>query len=758
MAILKKNIWLLFYFTSFFSFILLATLMYMSWKNIYKEYQVSQENMVRIIASSTRSLFKTQETVLNVVGNRFLEDPQYKNNPHAMATLNSTLQDNPSMDAIALVTPDGTMTFASGGYDVSKFPNLLKQETSRDSFLETLKSHRMVFGRTYYFAPIQQWITPIRKAIRDDKGDIVTIITAALRVEDTFGSFTANVDKSHNYFVSILRDEDFYFQYVSPNSDESNHQIYLTPLASLSQERLKKAIIASSNATIDDLKEHESMLSFLYAATNGKTYLLSLQYDKVYKLWIHVRLPLEIIKNDFLKSLALYLLIYSFVAVGFFVLFRIIAKADAKRSADLIFQATHDPLTTLPNRSYLQKNITKWLFEDAPSFSILYVDMDHFKNINDSFGHQYGDTLLVELSKRLQTVVPEDSIIIRHGGDEFVIFTHLTHDQALLDLANLIIETVSKPYYVDNLTLNVGASIGIAKYPEHGKTLDMLLRASDIAMYESKKIKNNAHIFADAMQVGYLRNISIELELKKALEQNELFMVYQPQIDQDGHMYGVESLARWNNASLGMVPPDQFIAVAEKSGQMGKIGRFIITRTLHDIKEVQTVLGVVFQTSINISVRQFMEVGFLEHLLHEITESQMSNIAITIEVTENLLIEDIDYILPLLHDIKKADIQISMDDFGTGYSSLSMLKKLPIDELKIDKSFIDTIVEDETTQKMVHNIIAIGKNFNMQVVAEGVETKEQRALLHSFGCDRFQGYYFAKPLIKEDLIAFFKAN
>lgn len=758
MAILKKNIWLLFYVLSFFSLILLATLMYMSWKHIYREYQVSQENMVSIIASSTRSLFKTQETVLNVVGNRFLEDPQYKNNPRSMATLNSTLLDNPSMDAIALVTPSGTMTFVSGGYDVSKFPNLLNQETSRDSFLQTLKSHHMVFGRTYYFAPINQWITPIRKAIRDDKGNIVTIITAALRVEDTFGNFVANVDKSHNYFISILRDEDFYFQYVSPNSDESNHQIYLTPLASSSKERLKKAIMDSLNVTIEDAKEHETMLSFLYTATNGKTYLLSLQYDKVYKLWIHVRLPLEIIKNDFLKSLSLYLLIYSFVVVGFFFLFRIIAKADAKRSADLIFQATHDPLTTLPNRSYLQKNITKWLFESAPSFSILYVDMDHFKNINDSFGHQCGDTLLVELSKRLKTVVPEDSIIIRHGGDEFVIFTHLTHDQALLELAYRIIETVSKPYYLDKLTLNVGASIGVAKYPEHGENLDRLLQAADIAMYESKKIKNNAHIFANTMQESYLRNISIELELKKALEKNELFMVYQPQIDQDGRLYGVESLARWNNATLGMVPPDQFIAVAEKSGQMGKIGRFIITRTLQDIKEVQTVLGVVFQTSINISVRQFMEVGFLEHFLHAIQESHMSKVSITIEITENLLIEDIDYILPLLHDIKKADIQVSMDDFGTGYSSLSMLRKLPIDELKIDKSFIDTIVEDEATQKMVQNIIAIGKNFNMQVLAEGVETKEQRALLHSFGCDRFQGYYFAKPLLKEDLIAFFKAN
>ena len=441
----------------------------------------------------------------------------------------------------------------------------------------------------------------------------------------------------------------------------------------------------------------------------------------------------------------------------FFFLFRYIATAEARRRYELLFQATHDQLTTLPNRSYLQQTFPQWISSHT-SFHVLYVDMDHFKNINDSFGHQFGDYVLIEIARRLRSHLNEHVLISRYGGDEFVLLLPNIESHEIVFYAKTIIDVLSAPYVINELHFDIGASIGIARYPEHGENLDMLLRAADIALYESKKIKNSAHLFASTMQEGFLKNIKIEQELRKALKQHELFMVYQPQIDAKGNLFGVEALLRWNSQILGNIPPNDFIPLAEASGLMPKMGRFIIETVCEQMKSIQTELNIQFHVSINISIRQFMEPTFLEHLCETIEKTKISHLCLTLEVTENLFIEDINYILPLLEQIRKLGLHISMDDFGTGYSSLSMLRRLPINELKIDKSFVDEICQNHASSQMIQNIIAIAKNFDMYVLAEGVETEEQKEALISFGCDRFQGYYFSKPLMTEDLIAFIKTK
>lgn len=754
MAIVRKNIWLIFYFFILLGFLALSIMGYVKWINIQKSHKLEQENMVTILRSSTHSLFSMQELVLDILGDRFMEDDSYKHHETIRNKLNKILELNPAIFAFGLVNTDGNYSFLSSQSDVTNLPNLKEQPQSKESFIQTLSSDHMVIGRTYYFKPLQELVVPIRKTIRNDFNESLAVMTGALRVKDIFEPLLSTFHNKENYIFSIVRDNDFYPQYQSNGNNFAD--TYDIPIPYPLIQSIFKTIENSYNINSEELREKEVLVSMVITTHRNLKLLASLQYDKTYKQWILVQKHYNVILSEFLTALTIYIAVFITVSILFFFLFRLVARAEMKRNADLLYQATHDTLTNLPNRAYMNKHSKNWIYENIP-FGLIYINIDNFKTINDSFGHHCGDAVLIEVAKRLLSIMPPpQSIVIRHSGDEFVICTYEHLDEALLRLAEEIIQGLSKPYKIDQLTFRIGISIGIAKFPEHGTTFDALLQAADIALLESKKIKNRACIFENTMGDGYLRNIHIEQALHNAIEDNELYMLYQPQVDCNGHFIGVEALLRWNSKTLGFIPPNHFIPVAETSGHILSIGRFVVNAALYEMQEVHAELNTCFKVSINISVKQFLDTTFLESLLYSIKKTQICEVFITLEVTESLFIEDIERILPLLHTIKSHGIQISMDDFGTGYSSLNMLRKLPINELKIDKSFVDEICNDENALKMAQSIITIGKNLGMSVLAEGVETLEQKNLLTQLGCDKFQGYYFSKPLSKKDLLDFIK--
>ncbi|MDO8827016.1 EAL domain-containing protein, partial [Methylophaga sp.] len=740
MALLKKNLWSIFYFLTLLFILYFVFIAYAQWQRIFTNAKNSQENTLRLIANSTQALYQTNEIMLDILGQRFLEDTSYQNNENAMAMLNAALEKSPAIIAIALVDPQGNMLFATNNLDVSNYPNLLEKPETRASFLEVMASDRMIFGRTYFFEPLQDWIVPIRKTIRNPDGSVYRVITAALRLEDSFGHLVKSIDQRNRYTTSIVRD-DMYAQY-SVNDVWCSYPVYLETLPDCQQDMIESAIKKIHDDSLDDFWHSNQPISLVHSTEDGSN-LASLQYNQNYKLWFILMTRMDVLWKDFSKSLAAYFLVLLSVEGVVYFLFRIIAAAERRRNADLVHQATHDQLTGLLNRNYLQNQLQQWIHPQASPFSLLYLDLDNFKNINDSFGHHLGDVLLQQLAQRLRSVTPQDAALIRQGGDEFILLTHIQEDSVLMELAQTLISTAAKPYQVNQMRLHVGASAGIAKYPQHGETIDGLLRAADIAMYESKRFKNSAHLFQDSMQEHYLRNVNIEQALRGAIDNHEIYMVYQPQIAVDGTFYGVEALVRWNSPILGNVTPDAFIPVAEASGQMPALGRYIIETTFADIKQIQSTLGLTFQTSINISALQLLEPDFATYFIEKMHRENLSNICTTLELTESLLIEDIQSVLPRLNALKSQGVQLSMDDFGTGYSSLSMLRMLPIDELKIDKSFMDAALTDQSAQQMVQSIINIGKNLQMDVVAEGIETQAQLEMLTNFGCDRFQGYYFA---------------
>jgi diguanylate cyclase (GGDEF)-like protein len=751
MLFLRKNIWLVFFILTFFFALYFVFASYVRSQLLVAQTQSSQENTVKLLDSATQALYKTNEVMLDILGYVLLIDAVVLDNQEAIATLDAALESSPAIISIAILDPQGNFLFATNDRDITNFPNLLEQPETRDSFLETMNSEQMVFGRGYLFEPFGEWIVPIRKAIRNSDGSVYRVISAAMRLEDSFGHIVKSYDQHNRYHTMIVR-SDMFVQYDS-NRTESDYSIYENPVSDLKQQAIQKAMENGRFLVLDQNSASTIPITLIHTI-NGTDKLITFLFNRDYDLWYMLMTDMARLWAEIWRSIAIYFLIFVIVEGLMFALFRIIAQADEKRRADLLYQATHDQLTGLLNRNYLIQNIQDWIFPNAHPFGLLYIDLDNFKNINDSYGHYLGDLLLQQLSQRLTNVLPLNSALIRYGGDEFIILTALHEDTDLMDLAKKIIDKVLQPYKINCISLHVGASVGIAKYPQHGKDLNDLLRGADIAMYESKRFKNTARFFQDSMQEQYLRMASIEQSLRSAMENREIFMVYQPQIASDGSFYGVEALARWASPQLGNLSPLEFIPVAEMSGLMPLLGRYILDCCLTDISYIKRSLGMDFQSSINISALQLLESEFSTYVLKLLDQEGLENFCLTLELTESFLIEDLDQVLPRLNEFKHHGLQLSLDDFGTGYSSLNMLRLLPIDELKIDKSFVDVVLTDLSAHQMLQNIVSIGKNFNMDVVAEGIESKEQLDVLTKMGCDRFQGFYFAQPMDKEALVQF----
>lgn len=737
---------MLFYILLAGAFIFLGIVSYTKWTSITKEYITDQTNLVKLASNATHTLLLSQEMTLNILGDQILKDKD----PRIMDDL---LALNPSIVAFGFADIEGNYLHVSSNFNKTKLPNLRQLAATKDSFEYTMTQQKMVLGRTYFIAASGRWGIPIRKSIFDKDGKLIGVMTAGLAIEGAYKIFTENISLGDYNKVMLIRDRDHFVQFESSNQ-ESPKKLYEEPLSDNFLNAVLEGVRQKYHLSIQALKEKPTIYEVEITHSDGKHVQVSIKYDSRYELWVLSEIDCAHINDDFIESFLWYILVFISMHMVLFFLFKMIANAESKRRKDLIFQATHDELTQLFNRAYLHQHMNHWIYEGAPPFSLYYLDMDHFKNVNDSFGHQFGDILLIEFARRISSLVRKDSIVIRQGGDEFIILSYRIDNDELLAHSQMLLQEIAKPYTINQFNFVIGASIGIAKYPEHGNTLDMLLRAADIAMYEAKKYKNSVRLFAPSMQEGYLNRMNVENELRTALDKHELYMVYQPQIDGSGKSYGVEALVRWQNETLGLIPPDQFIPIAEASGFMPQLGQFIISTTLKEMKALQIELGVSFQTSLNISVKQFMETDFLENLISQIKHIKLERVSLCLEITESLFIEDIEYILPLLQKVHDMGIHISMDDFGTGYSSLSILRKLPIDELKIDKSFVDTILDDITAQKMIQNIISIGKNLELYVLAEGVETQEQERILKEFGCDRFQGYFYAKPLTYDALKAF----
>lgn len=430
---------------------------------------------------------------------------------------------------------------------------------------------------------------------------------------------------------------------------------------------------------------------------------------------------------------------------------------ERKKAEQKIYHlAYHDALTDLPNRRLFMKKLRDAVKEASFTealFAVMFIDLDKFKHVNDSWGHETGDVILSEASARIRKVLPTKDLLGRIGGDEFaVLATSIQNKQEVAKLAETIVEKMEEPMFIPEGSFTLSCSIGISLFPKDSTSGDDLLSKADTALYD---IKNNVRtryvFFTEEMKKKSLERIMLENELKKAINQEQFHLDYQPKINISQHsVSGMEALVRWKHPDLGVIPPNQFIPIAEETGLIIPLGDFVLRKACHQNKAWQQQGYPPITMAVNISSQQLEHPAFLETVKQILHETKLDPEWLELEVTESIFV-DINYAIGLLDAIKQIGVQISIDDFGTGYSSFSYIKHLPVDTLKIDMSFIKDIHENEESKAIVKAIITLAKSLNLEVIAEGIESEEQLAVLNQQGCVHGQGFLLGKPLSGCDL-------
>jgi diguanylate cyclase (GGDEF)-like protein/PAS domain S-box-containing protein len=426
---------------------------------------------------------------------------------------------------------------------------------------------------------------------------------------------------------------------------------------------------------------------------------------------------------------------------------------DRKKAEEQIeYQAYHDALTGLPNRLLFIDRLRVALARArrrAGSVCIMFLDLDHFKLINDSLGHASGDRLLQGVAERLRSCVREDDTVSRLGGDEFtILLPDVARGEDAAKIAQKTLDAVAAPLVVDGQDLLVTTSIGIALYPSDGETDDALLKNADSAMYRAKELGRNTYqLFAPALNARAVLRLSLEKGLRRALEQDEFILYYQPQVLVDGsRITGVEALIRWQHPERGLVEPADFIHLAEDSRIILPLGDWVLRTACRQARIWSEQGGPQVRIGVNLSGRQLQERNLVRSIYYALQESGLDASRLDLEITESVAMQNLEFTIGMLHGLKEMGVQISLDDFGTGHSSLSYLKRLPIHTVKIDQSFVREMTVDPYDSAIVKAVIEMAHSLGLGVVAEGVETEEQRAFLQRLRCDRMQGFLFSKPL------------
>jgi diguanylate cyclase (GGDEF)-like protein len=419
-------------------------------------------------------------------------------------------------------------------------------------------------------------------------------------------------------------------------------------------------------------------------------------------------------------------------------------------------KALHDPLTGLPNRKFLLQRLGEAVQRpDVTRFSVALLDLDRFKEVNDTLGHHVGDRLLEMVAQRIQGVLRGDDLVARLGGDEFaVVMPHLSNDREAADVSRRVRDALVEPFQLEEVLLELEASIGIAMYPEHGTDVEQLMRRADVAMYLAKEQHTGVEVYDPARDRNSTDRLGLLAALRRALDAGELELHYQPKVtigdveSASSEVVGVEALVRWNHPTRGFIPPDEFIPLAETSGLMHRLTDFVIDTALAQVARWRAE-GLPVAVAVNVSARDLHGTELARTVSEALARHRVPAPLLKLELTERTLMAEHTRVLDTLVALEALDVELSLDDFGTGYSSMFMLKRLPVSEIKVDRSFVSKLADHDEDASIVRSIIDLAHALGMQAVAEGVETAEVWTQLQDLGCDTAQGWFVSRPMPAE---------
>jgi len=720
-----------------------------TWFAVKNQKQNELKAVNKIVSQSILNTLIKHESTLSILGERLIDLGALSKPENGRSLIEHMLVTDPGMGGFGLARLDGQLILVTRLKQGTPLPNLKDDEINRRSFERAIQTKKLRLAPPYYMRALKEWVIPIRVPVSGTNNTLAAMMTAGYKISGSNAGWS-DLSLPKQVSLSVIR-QDGYVQYKFPIT--VNYQsVYGHKVPLVLQQQVINAS-DSDNAFYAKLSDTAEERLFYYSAIPE------------YEIYTLVSIPMSQIRDYFISRLSMPSLFFLVICVIGIIAFRRIHKNQRQYEDNLIYQATHDALTDLPNRVYLVEYLDEKLEladREESKLAVLFLDLDFFKKINDSFGHAVGDKLLKRVGQRLLTLVSENSLVTRQGGDEFVVIKNrYTELSEIEQLAMIIINALLKPFQIDNKDLLVGTSIGISVYPDDGKDADTLLKNADSALYKAKEDGRCSYaMYSEELYAKVKRRLNIEEALFRALDKKELFVLYQPQARCRGmqgktiEISGMEALIRWNNEALGMVAPDEFIPIAEDLGLIRDLDNFVMHCAIKDTIDLNKSLGMSFNISINVSAKQLMAKEFPGQVKEVLLQHDFMPNLLTVELTETALLNEFEYAIKQLHKIRELGVGVAIDDFGTGYSSLSYLHKLPATEIKVDRSFVRDILIDRHDAVLTRSIIQMGQGLNLHVVAEGVESEDHLIQLKEYGCDYIQGYWLSKPIDIEQLKSF----